>query len=149
MSLPAYRLSDETARGSRVAIEASDDVHINEMGVVRVGDLVGHQVEATLLGSVDREGEESAALVFSRDEDALGAHGQPLSAAGMEEPPATNDQVRNPFLAPDIAAAASGSVLVEGSSTVWVNGRPACRTDDPIADGDAAGPGSETVFIGG
>lgn len=41
------------------------------------------------------------------------------------------------------------SVLAEGSSSVFVNGKQAGRIGDPVACGSAIAQGSPNVFIGG
>lgn len=41
------------------------------------------------------------------------------------------------------------SVMAEGSSTVFINGRPAARIGDLLECGSAAAVGSPNIFIGG
>lgn len=42
-----------------------------------------------------------------------------------------------------------GSVLANGSSTVFVNGKPLARIGDPVACGSTVATGSGNVFAGG
>jgi uncharacterized Zn-binding protein involved in type VI secretion len=52
-----------------------------------------------------------------------------------------------PHTCPDIPET-HASVLASGSSTVFVNGRPAGRVGDPVACGGSVAEGSPNVFCG-
>jgi uncharacterized Zn-binding protein involved in type VI secretion len=46
-------------------------------------------------------------------------------------------------------ASCHSSVLATGSSTVFINGKPAARIGDPVACGSLVAQGSSDTFIGG